>query len=72
MTVGDQIRVIPTIDGIQRPAATATVIYIHPKRRFYTVEYTVPGGRLRESFQFRYRRPDNPGKGEQDGPFNDI
>lgn len=27
-----------------------TVVYIHPKRRFHTVEFDLPGGKLRESF----------------------
>ena len=27
-----------------------TVVYIQPKRRFYTVEFDLPGGKLRESF----------------------
>lgn len=27
------------------------VVYIHPKGRFHTVEFTTPGGPIRESFQ---------------------
>lgn len=30
--------------------ATGTVVYIHPKGRFYTLEFTFPGGSFRESF----------------------
>lgn len=37
---------------------TATVVYIHPQRRFYTVEFTFGRGRrFRESFYF----PDRAG-----------
>lgn len=39
-------------------AFTATVVYIHPKRRFYTVEFDLPRGRkCRESYYF----PDRAG-----------
>ena len=27
----------------------AVVVYIHPERRFYTLEYRLPGGTYRES-----------------------
>ena len=30
--------------------ATGTVVYIHPKRRFYTLEFKFPHGFFRESF----------------------
>lgn len=32
--------------------ATGTVVYIHPKRRFYVLEFTFPAGKFRESFFF--------------------
>ena len=39
-------------------AFTATVVYIHPQRRFYTVEFDMPRGRkCRESYYF----PDRAG-----------
>lgn len=31
-------------------SATGKVVYIHPKGRFYTLEFTFPGGSYRESF----------------------
>ena len=33
-----------------------TVIYIHPQRRFYTVEYDFHGRKYRESYPFQYRK----------------
>ena len=27
----------------------ATVVYIHPSKRFYTLEYKIPGGTFRET-----------------------
>lgn len=37
-------------------AFTATVVYIHPQRRFYTVEFAFARGRrFRESFYFQDR-----------------
>lgn len=37
-------------------AFTATVVYIHPQRRFYTVEFDMPRGRkCRESYYFQDR-----------------
>nr|DAL91793.1 MAG TPA: ATP synthase subunit 9 [Caudoviricetes sp.] len=36
-----------------------TVIYIHPQRRFYRVEFETRGGKFRESFYF-------PGRGGND------
>ena len=34
----------------QRGEAIGTVVYIHPKGRYYTLEFAFPGGILRESF----------------------
>lgn len=33
--------------------AFGTVVYIHPRGRFYTLEFSLPGGKFRESFLFR-------------------
>ena len=30
--------------------AVGTVVYIHPRGRFYTLEFKFPGGSFRESF----------------------
>ena len=34
-------------------------VYIHPRRRYYTLAFSFEGGSYRESYPFRYR------KGEQ-------
>lgn len=41
------------------------VVYIHPRRRFYTVEFAFPltGERFRESYYFEDRRGDAGQKG---------
>ena len=28
-----------------------TVVYIHPKNRFFTLEFDLPGGKVHESYQ---------------------
>ena len=57
MTVGDLIEITPTVDGVKRKPVMGRVVYIHSKRRYYTVEYQLPGGgTLRESFRYRYRK----------------
>ena len=30
-----------------------TVVYIHPRRRFYIVAFALPGGTVREAFRFQ-------------------
>ena len=32
---------------------TGRVVYIHPRRRFATIEFELPGGRVREDYLFR-------------------
>jgi len=34
-------------------------VYIHPERRFYTLEFDLPGGKIREDYAFQYRRGEN-------------
>lgn len=38
---------------MKRESAEGTVVYIHPRMRFYTLEFSFPGGKFRESFLFR-------------------
>ena len=55
MKVGDHVsHLAPTISDVQnKNTSPATVIYIHPDRRFYTVEFSFPQGRTcRESYYF--------------------
>ena len=35
----------------------ATVVYIHPSKRFYTLEYRIPGGTFRETEFFEKFKP---------------
>ena len=35
---------------LPRGEAVGTVVYIHPKGRYYTLEFTFSGGTFRESF----------------------
>lgn len=63
MTVGDILTLKPTIDtaaGFARPESMpCRVIYIHPERRFFVVEFRsdVTGQTWRETFYFR-RQPE--------------
>lgn len=61
--VGDRVRrIIPVYDSTQGAAPVPTaveavVVYVHPERRFYTVECKMPGGRaFRETLYFSPRR----------------
>ena len=57
MTLGDKIKKRVKIydpDRAHGGTATeitvnATVVYIHPEKRFYTLRYDLPGGSYRES-----------------------
>ena len=65
MKVGDIRMETPSVDsevmlGGRKPWR-CEVVYIHPKWRFYTVEFTtVLGWKFRECFYFRDKRPDGP------------
>lgn len=50
--VGDKRAEIPKIEGVAiRKPMPCRVIYVHPKHRFYTVEFDFPRERaIRESF----------------------
>ena len=57
MLVGDKIKIVPTLEDREGTAVEATVVYIHPKRRYYVAEYLSKGGHLlREAFPFRHRQ----------------
>ena len=56
MLVGDKIKIAPTLEGRAGAEVTATVVYIHPKRRYYVAEYRNGDGQpLRETLPFRHR-----------------
>lgn len=57
MKVGDKVSKVPETlyDAVNywkmdRREHVGTVVYIHPKRRFYTVEFDINGGKIRESY----------------------
>ena len=63
MEIGDKYTWVPSaFEGelnTQNPKSkrkpcivTGEVVYIHPERRYFTVEATLPGGIIRESFLF--------------------
>ena len=59
MKLGDKKTIQPMVDGVLGTQVTGRVVYIHPKRRYYMVEYTgANGSPLRESFAFEHRRGD--------------
>ena len=35
-----------------RETAEGTVVYIHPRRRYYTLEFAFSGGKYRECYSF--------------------
>lgn len=60
MRVGQRVMVLSEIlrdpfveknKGGRKPRP-ATVVYIHPKKYFFTVEYQTKGGAVRECFRF--------------------
>ena len=45
--------------GHKLQAFPGVCVYIHPERRFYTLEFNLPGGKVREDFAFKYRKGEN-------------
>ena len=64
MNVGDIRFEKHSVDGFLLGNITekeCVVVYIHPKWRFYTVEFTTElGWKYRESYFFADKRPDGP------------
>lgn len=69
MHIGDKVNVTLTAGGDWKETTAATVIYIHPQRRFFVVEHRVEAGRpVRESFPFwRKRKDKNLPRREREG-----
>lgn len=71
MNIGDIIQAVPTFATTfgrdKGKRQTATVIYIHPERRYYTVEFTneQTGETFRQSYFFEDRRG-TAGEGDDD------
>lgn len=55
MKVGDKIKVKPCLEGGAHGPAMATVVYIHPQRRYFTAEFVIGARRARESFPLPHR-----------------
>ena len=59
MQIGDVVnKKAPSFGGdTHRPGQTETmpgkVVYIHPQRRFYTLEFEVAGRKMQERYSFR-------------------
>lgn len=71
MKIGDILTLRPTIYGKDceaMPKQEARVVYIHPKNRFYVVEFraSVTGQAWRETFYF----PEREGLGYNPGAHN--
>ena len=63
MQLGDKVRFTPSVTALERregergpkvpgPVVTGRVVYIHPQRRFYLVEWAAGGRTLRETLYF--------------------
>ncbi len=62
--IGTQLQLVPETftEGDEKKgphkAMTGTVVYIHPKHRFFDAEFIVNGVKIRESFPWpQVRRP---------------
>lgn len=54
--VGDKVREFYNSHGvvnIERTPTKAVVVYVHPRGRFYTVEFNFGGKKVRESYTVR-------------------
>lgn len=65
MKIGDIRMEMPTVDSelmlANRQKRRCEVVWIHPKWRFYIVEFTTElGWKFRETFYFRDRDPNGP------------
>lgn len=63
MHIGDKLRRSPSVQIYDRekgppPTLPCRVVYIHPQRRFYSVEFQIAGRCFREAFYFPDRLGD--------------
>lgn len=59
MKVGDTVpnqTMQAYVTGHKLKAFPGVCVYIHPDRTYYTLEFNLPGGKVRENYQFKYRR----------------
>ena len=59
MQVGDKKTEVLHMGQDNGVTKTGTVVYIHPARRFYVVEFDPGGHKVRESYYFPNRRGGN-------------
>lgn len=50
IALGEALRLEPNIRGFEHKTLPCRVVWIHPRRRHYLVEFVFPRGIVRESF----------------------
>lgn len=65
MKIGSKVNETLTIENTRYPNLTGIVTYIHPKRRYYVAEFSTPGGKVSETFYFKYRRSESALRAEK-------
>lgn len=66
MEIGDKVRELITRSNAAASVSgsdqryTGTVIYIHPQGRFYTAEFELAMGKVRESYRFAPQETPEP------------
>ena len=60
MKVGDRREEIPsfgvTVNALKDERMPCTVVYVHPQKLYYVVEFQMEGGPVRETYYFARRR----------------
>lgn len=56
MQIGDKKTEVIHMGDAHGVTMTGTVVFIHPERRFYVVEFALDGHAVRESYFFSVRR----------------
>lgn len=60
MKVGDLREEIPsygaTVNALTAERMPCTVVYVHPRKLYYVVEFQMEGGPVRETYYFARRR----------------
>lgn len=59
MEIGDRKTETVNFGECHGKTMTGRVVYIHPQRRFYTVEFEMGRHKFREDFYFPSRRTEN-------------
>lgn len=57
---GETVHLKPTVvTNMESRTVKGKVVYINRKHRYFTAEFTFPGGKFRESFKFDGKDDDN-------------